>query len=262
MSAATERQLGAINHRFYERFAAEFSATRERPWPGWERIAEHTTPPIEVLDVGCGNGRFGTFLASRWAGPFRYAGIDGCAQLLRAAEQRLASVAGGPELRDFDVLEQDPATAFGAQRFGLVALFGVLHHVPGESRRRRLLGRLGRLLAPGGILAVSIWRLDRSPRFERRVVSWEDYNRRRARCGLVPVDLGTLEAGDALLSWGGDDRHPRYCHFPGAAEIEGWIDGMEPRLIDRFEADGPSGQDNLYLVWRSDAGDPATDKLS
>ncbi len=47
MSAATERQLGAINHRFYERFAAEFSATRERPWPGWERIAEHTTPPIE-----------------------------------------------------------------------------------------------------------------------------------------------------------------------------------------------------------------------
>ncbi len=260
MNAASERALSAINRRFYDRFAAEFDATRERPWPGWKRLAGHLSPlpagategggPPAVLDVGCGNGRFGVFLARRWAGTFRYLGLDGCAALLRAAEGRLAAAVDGPELRRFDVLEEDPATVLGTGRFDLVAVFGVLHHVPGSARRRRLLQDLGRLLAPDGILATSIWRLDRSRRFQRLLVPWDTYNRQRLRRGLEPIDLSMLEAGDVLLSWGGDEEHPRYCHFPEDAEIESWIATAEPRLIDRFEADGPSGRDNLYLVWR------------
>ncbi len=259
MSPETETALRAINRRFYDRYAAEFSATRGRPWPGWERVAGHLrTPPgvpaaaapPAVLDAGCGNGRLGAFLAGRWARGLRYVGLDGCAALLHAAEQRLATVVDGTELHCFDVLEKDPAEAAGGRQFHLVTLFGVLHHVPGSGRRRQLVRRLGRLLAPDGVLAISIWRLDRSPRFGRKVVPWETYNRRRAGRGLEPVDPETLEAGDVLLSWGGSDRHPRYCHFPGDAEIEEWITETKLSLIDRFEADGPSGRDNLYLVWQ------------
>ncbi len=262
MSPETERALGAINRRFYDRYAAEFSATRGRPWPGWERVADHClasagagTPPA-VLDVGCGNGRFGAFLAGRWRRDLPYAGLDGCAALLRAAARRLAGVLEAPELHRLDVVEQDPAAVLDARRPDLIALFGVLHHVPGRGRRRQLLRRLGRLLAPSGVLAVSIWRLDRTPRFDRRIVPWERYNRRCARRGLEPIDLAALQAGDVLLSWGGDDRHPRYCHFPDDAEIESWIAEVESPLVDRFEADGPSGRDNLYLMWRAEPGDP------
>jgi len=34
--------------------------------------------------------------------------------------------------------------------------------------------------------------------------------------------------------------------------IEAWIEALEAPLIDRFNADGPSGCDNLYLLFRRD----------
>ena len=39
MNEATARALAAINTDFYRDHAAEFSATRTAPWPGWERLA-------------------------------------------------------------------------------------------------------------------------------------------------------------------------------------------------------------------------------
>ena len=169
-----------------------------------------------------------------------------------------------PELRRLDVLGADLDHALGNERFDLIVLFGVLHHVPGIGNRQGLIRRLGRRLAPTGALAVSIWRFDQTPRFRRRVVPWPTHNQQRAGRDLKPVDLETLEAGDTLLSWGGDIEHPRYCHFPDDAEIDSLITAPRLRLSDRFEADGPSGSDNLYLVWqaapqvhRSDTSRPA-----
>ena len=253
MRSSAQSALRAVNRHFYDRFASEFDATRERPWPGWERVADRLAPGAEVtvLDAGCGNGRFGAFLAGRLTGPVRYLGFDTCAGLLHAAAARLDGLLEAPELRRLDVLEATQLDrALGNQHFDLVALFGVLHHVPGHDARRRLLRRLSRRLAPAGMMAASIWQLDRSPRFARQVVPWESYNRRRLRLGLAPLDLEALEAGDTLLSWGGSSEHPRYCHFPHDAEIESLIAAPRTPLTDRFRADGRSGRDNLYLVWR------------
>ena len=253
MGPDTRSALAAINRRFYDRFAADFDASRQHPWPGWQRVTDrlHTdarTPT--VLDVGCGNGRLGTFLAGRSAGGCRYFGLDGCEALLRAAANRLDGRIDAPELRRVDVLADDLDQALGEHRFDFIALFGVLHHVPGTNARRALLQRLGRRLAPGGILAASIWRLDRTPSFARRQVPWEAFNRTRRRRSQPPIDLEELEPGDTLLSWGGDSQHPRYCHFPDALETESLATAAELPLADRFEADGPTDRDNLYLVWQ------------
>ncbi len=254
MSPEARSALQAINRRFYDRFASGFDASRGRPWPGWARLADRFLPaagtPCAVLDAGCGNGRFGAFLAGRRTGPLSYLGLDGCDALLSAAAERLEGRIEAPELRRLDLLEIDPERALDGRRFDLVVLFGVLHHVPGAGARQDLLRRLGATLAPGGVLAASIWRLDRTPRYARRVVPWEAYNRRRAGRGSQPLDLDALEAGDTLLSWGGDVEHPRYCHFPDDAEIEALAAAPDLSPADRFEADGPSGGDNLYLVWR------------
>ena len=82
----TLRALNAINRAFYREGAAEFSAPRDHPWPGWTRVAElvasaRLAEPLEVLDVGCGNGRFGWFLAKRRP-ELRYLGLDASAELL------------------------------------------------------------------------------------------------------------------------------------------------------------------------------------
>ena len=37
MNQETVQALHRINRDFYRRCAAEFSASRRRPWPGWER---------------------------------------------------------------------------------------------------------------------------------------------------------------------------------------------------------------------------------
>ncbi len=256
MSPEIQSALRAINRRFYDRHARGFDASRGRPWPGWQRLADRLVPPPRtVLDAGCGNGRFGAFLAGhrcagRRFGAFRYLGVDGCGELLRAAGERLDGLIEAPDLRCLDVLDEDLDRALGGERFDLIALFGVLHHVPGADSRRALLRRLGRLLAPAGLLAASVWRFDRTRRFARRVVPWEAYNEQRTRHGAEPIATGALEAGDTLLSWGGDGEHPRYCHFPDDAEIEALAGAPGLELADRYETDGPSGRDNLYLVWR------------
>lgn len=259
MDAQTIAALADLNRRFYERHAAAFDATRERPWPGWLRVLESVRSadtPLTVLDVGCGNGRFAAFLADRLPRPLRYLGVDASAPLLAAAAARLAGRPGEYRWQRLDVLRRDLAAELEEQRYDLIALFGVLHHVPGEETRITLLRQLASLLADRGLLAASIWQPPADARGRRRVIPWSEHNRRlrqdppdAVQGRQEPIDESQLEPGDRLLSWAGDVEVPRYCHFPPPDEIERWLTSLpELRQLDRFAADGPAGRDNLYLV--------------
>ena len=71
MSPETVLALNEINRRFYRTSAEAFSASRDYPWLGWERIVGgFPEPPHSVLDVGCGNGRFGVYLAASLGGGY------------------------------------------------------------------------------------------------------------------------------------------------------------------------------------------------
>ena len=255
MNGETARRLVEINRRFYARHAASFSASRGRPWPGWERLLDFwPTPsgrPLTVLDVGCGNARFASFLAARREDPLSYLGLDLSGELLADARERLAGLPPrvSAEARECDVGE-GRLDGLGERRFDAVVLFGVLHHLPGAELRRDLLRRLGELLEPGGVLALTLWRFDRQPRFAAKELGWEEYNRSAAE----KIDLAELEAGDHLLTWGGDRSTPRYCHLTDQDEEHALVtaSGLETRA--RFAADGPGGEDNVYLVLAPSAG--------
>jgi len=295
MDSNTRDRLNHINRAFYAAVAEDFSATREHPWPGWRRVLEDakrgcepgaTGEPLRVLDIGCGNGRFASFLAAECERPFRYFGIDSSRALLAIASHRcrdaphiefafgdvldcLAPTAGSVELKAESppgmsytpsaAQTRDPGEAHELEAIGraltpagfdLVLLFGLLHHVPGFETRRLLLHRLARCLAPGARLALAAWRFGAFERFRSRILSWREYNRKAAE----PIDPAQLEPRDHLLGWGGQDAAPRYCHFVDEAEMEALLAGLELEPSDEFVADGSSGDLNHYVVLRrSDA---------
>jgi len=239
---ATARALNSINRRFYAEQAGAFSTTRESPWPGWLRLRERIeadglAPGLSVLDVGCGNGRLGRFLAER-APTLHYTGLDASAELLAIARE-----AGGlgerPTLHRLDLVEDDWAATLGAQRFTLIALFGVLHHLPGRERRAALLRALLERLAEGGILALTSWRLERFQRFRERCLPWAE--------SPVALHPEQLEPGDRLLPWGRGEG-VRYVHFAHEDETAELIRSLGARVLDRFDADGRDEALNRYWL--------------
>ena len=161
MEEHVRRELLAINRRFYREAAEGFSATRQRPWEGWRRLLPDLRElgPASCLDLGCGNGRFPLFLAEEGLAPAAYLGIDGSAGLLAEARARLPVPSFS--FAEMEIGELPPSLP--GQPFGLIVLFGVLHHVPGRESRRALLLDLEKRLAPGGLLIPSFWLLDRFP---------------------------------------------------------------------------------------------------
>jgi SAM-dependent methyltransferase len=237
MSPETVLALNEINRRFYRTSAEEFSASRDYPWLGWERIVGGLPePPQSVLDVGCGNARFGAYLAAWLGGEFSYLGLDASAELLDLARKR-SDLPPDTTLMERDLVGGSSEEALPGGQYSLVAAFGLLHHVPSFERRCELLGQLADRLEPGGRLAVSLWRFGAFERFRHKQVPFEP-----------PVETADLEPGDVLLSFGAKPGAVRYCHFLDEEEIDRLLDAVALPCLDRFVADGREGALNGYLV--------------
>lgn len=237
MDDALAQHLIALNHTFYQTAGASFDRTRQGAWPGWRRLLAHLpdSRPLTVLDAGCGNGRLARFL-NREGVALDYTGVDFSPALLAAADQALHSLSGMVRTLVTTDFMTAPERLPGGP-FGLVALFGVLHHTPGAARRAKLLEALARRVAPGGLLAFSAWRFDEQPRFRDHLLP-------------VPPEMA-LEAGDALLDWRAEGVEAvRYCHAADDAELDELVTVSGLTLVDAYRADGHSGDLNDYRLLR------------
>lgn len=236
MDPATQRTLAAHTRAFYREHAEAFSRTRDHPWPGWRRVVDRlpAAGALRVLDAGCGNGRFATFLASHPLAlrrPLACTGIDACEALLDVARARALP---GSRWLAHD-LEHDPLPE---GPFDLIVAFGLLHHIAGFERRRALIASLAEPLAPGGRLALAFWRFAEHGRFDRRRLDWSR---------LGGIDPAALEPGDHLLAWG-DAGAARYCHASDDDEVEALLARLPLTRYDDFTADGRDGALNRYVV--------------
>ncbi|MEM6528720.1 MAG: class I SAM-dependent methyltransferase, partial [Chloroflexota bacterium] len=199
-------RFNRMNKHFYEVTAAHFDATRQQPWAGWGKLLPHIPAgrPLRVLDVGCGNGRFGLFLAVQLTGHIHYTGVDNNAALLGYARDALATQENiTVTLRETDVIVTEGELA-PARQFDVVVAFGVIHHVPGDENRARFVQQMAACVAPGGVMAFAAWRFMDNERLRKRTVS-------------MPDDM-PHEPGDYLLDWKRGETALRYCHFVDDAE--------------------------------------------
>lgn len=256
MNAKTRQSLIELNRLFYAGLTEEFSESRQYSWPGWSRALSHLKPPhdnpISVLDVGCGNGRFATFLENNLATPFCYRGLDSSPALLAYARKTHHPL-DHVTFEDFELFDPDARLAPVGVRFDLIALFGVLHHVPSLVSRRELIQRLVDRLAPGGILIVTAWQFGAFERFRSRMVPWEQFNA-EAQEPQEPIDERELEPGDHLLRWA-EASLPRYCHFIPPDELRELATRAGAKSIDEFSDDGKTRDLNRYLVLHRDSGE-------
>ncbi|NDJ85983.1 MAG: class I SAM-dependent methyltransferase, partial [Chloroflexi bacterium] len=176
------------------------------------------------------NGRFGLFLRQNLDGPIAYHGIDSDATLLDFARQSLEGVLASVRLTRLDVL-QEP---FPDDVYSLVALFGVIHHIPGFETRRWLIQQLSTLVAPGGLLVFASWCFFEQPRFRQRIVPWPD-------------DF-VIERHDYLLDWRRGAHALRYCHYVDDAEHGQLLSTSGLTLVDTYRADGKDGTLNHYAI--------------
>jgi tRNA (uracil-5-)-methyltransferase TRM9 len=244
MNETTIQRLNAINRDFYQVTAESFSETRPNAWPGWKVLLpyfnfEAKGKPYSVLDVGCGNGRFGTFLADYLEAPVIYTGMDNNALMLKFAGETLHSldnIVASVEQRD--VVLDPPTTG----EYDVVAMFGLVHHIPGNENRQAFMRKMAARVKLGGFLVFACWRFYEFERFKNRVIAWPD-------------DLSSIvEPHDYLLDWrrdvvkGSGEFAQRYCHYVDNDEHAALIAASGLQAVHTFRADGFTSTVNRYTL--------------
>lgn len=232
-------QLIELNRQFYQTFAADFSATRQRLQPGVRQILEQVLLKLPLdaglLDLGCGNGELQRALQR---GGFKgfYVGLDfspGLLQFTSSQDSRAEFIQADLSAPGWD--EDLPGAPFQA-----ICAFAALHHLPGQALRQRTIQTVARLLAPGGRFIHSQWQFLNSPRLRQRIQDWGEI-------GLTPDQV---EQGDYLLDWRAGGRGLRYVHHFSLPELEALAHENGFEICQTFYADGAQGNLALYQLWQ------------
>jgi len=238
MDEHTAARLLDLNRQFYQTFALNFSATRQRLQPGVQRILAGIDPNCRLLDLGCGNGALARELARRdHSGG--YLGVDSTPALLDLARAALADQPG------FDFLERDLADpdwhqGLPQEAYDAVLAFAVLHHLPGEPLRRAVLAGVRELLKPNGRFIFSVWQPLNSPRLRARLQPWS----------AVGLSGDQVDPGDCLIDWREGGPGLRYVHHFNEAELEALAAAAGFAVAGTFYSDGEGGRLGLYQTWK------------
>ncbi len=203
-----------LNRRFYLKTQEYFNRSRQSPWSGWQKLLPFLpTPPlasggVQVLDLGCGNGRFGVWLSRHRR--LDYVGLDNNQYLLDQARKSLPQA---------QLLRRDLTKPWRIKdQFDLIVILGVLHHLPPRFVPH-LLKRAVSHLNPGGILFLSLWEFD-------------------------PAKGKPLGNRDYILPWKLGVTAERYCHLYSQSEIDSLLKPLKLKLLADYIAD----TSNRYLV--------------
>jgi SAM-dependent methyltransferase len=124
-------------------------------------------PGAEILDAGCGTGRYSRELARRG---YIVHGVDLAPKLIEVANGAVARRTGGVSFAVADILDSPTA------RYAAILCRGVLNDIIDDDRRDAVFSAFARALRPNGALildvrewTVSVERKTREPLFRKRV---------------------------------------------------------------------------------------------
>ncbi len=134
----------------YDKFASDFSATRNHTWPEFELIFSKIKKGDRVLDLGCGNGRFREFLGTDKVGNGNYFGLDISENLLAIARDKYDKdhFFRGSFAADFP---------FGSDTFEVIVAIASFHHLTNKKDQLKFLTECKRVLKSEGFIFITTW---------------------------------------------------------------------------------------------------------
>ena len=252
--------LVELNNDFYRKVADSFSATRQAPWPGWQRVFDAASAgeggradePYRVLDLACGNMRFERFFQDAWsacgaAAPLEFYPVDACRDLAGDDSSFI-------QLDILGALMGDSVPVPLAPPCDLAVCFGFMHHVPSRGLRLAVLDLLANAVKPGGLISISFWAFMNDPKLAAKAAQAEALA--QVAWPFHAYDLALLEPGDHLLGWQQDPGAYRYCHHFDDVQIDDLLaahNAASPvylQELDRYDSDGRSHNLNRYVLLR------------
>jgi SAM-dependent methyltransferase len=217
-------EINQLNKEFYSKHNESFDKSRkDNFWEGFGNIKKYLKDGQRILDLGCGNARFLEFLIQNNA-KFNYFGVDNSSEFIIKNNQNYP---------DFKFSELDIVSNLDAitNKYDLVTVFGVTHHIPSSGYRKEWFIKLGDILDSEAILVLSFWQ----------------FKTEKADQDFKP-NFYNIEKNDYFLGWKGDFSTHRYCHFFDSDEI------MEIKkilsnftVLEEFYLD-----DNKYLILKKE----------
>jgi len=216
----------------YNHIAEEFSDSRGAAWKDFEHFLPYLhsveSRKTEILDLGCGNGRFLNFLEEK-ATNFHYTGIDNSKNLIHIAAQKHPN--NNFLLGDFLEI---PAPD---EQFNAIVSIAAFHHLPTLELRKKALQEMLRVLKPGGIMILTTWNL------------WQKKYWRLALNAFSQSISSDTAFNDFFVPWG-KEKTPRYYHAFTPPELikvvnKAKLNGNSFEIIETFSV--KKGQKMSFL---------------
>ncbi|XP_042503186.1 tRNA (carboxymethyluridine(34)-5-O)-methyltransferase-like [Macadamia integrifolia] len=148
-------------HHVYDAIAPHFSSTRFAKWPKVATFLNSLPPGSLILDAGCGNGKYLGLNPN-----CLFIGCDISAPLINICAGR------GHEVMVADAVNLPYRTGFGDAAISIA----VLHHLSTESRRKKAIAELVRVVRKDGMVLITVWAVEQEDR--SLVTKWTPLNQK------------------------------------------------------------------------------------
>ncbi len=253
MTQSTINKLNKINQDFYFRISKYWNNKNDSAQYGWNDLADilkkewHAKSNVSILDLGCGNARFATFIQTNFPElKISYVGIDSDPKFLENGNERGSKFESFRLIKN-DLIKDSWQSELKNTKFDLIVLFGILHHIPGIVNRQKLLNQASELLHPKCQLVFSGWRFLDKDRLQKRVIKNNSlYQKHILAChDLQKLDL---EFGDYILDWVKYEYSVRYAHYISESEAVEMSSVANLEIKNHFIDDSLERNQNNYWV--------------
>ncbi len=138
----------------YNLTATTFARSRDRMWEELKFLFDYAKENEEVLDLGCGNGRFSKYLEKT-----NYVGVDFSKEMIVEAKKRFPN----KKFLVGDVLN----LPFEKERFDKVYSIAMIHQIPSDEYRLKAMKEIRRVLKEGGRVFLTVWNVKREEDYKK-----------------------------------------------------------------------------------------------